>query len=111
MSSQNKSQHKIYDVIVIGGGHNGLIAAGYLAKAGRTVLLLEKRKVVGGAAITEEFYPGFKFSSLADGSGHLAPDVVADLNLSQHGFQILPTRSPHIIITTWWKSFNHLARC
>ena len=90
MSSLNK-QHKIYDVIVIGGGHNGLIAAGYLAKAGRTVLLLEKRKVVGGAAITEEFYSGFKFSSLAGGSGHLAPDVVADLNLSQYGFQILPT--------------------
>jgi phytoene dehydrogenase-like protein len=89
MSSLNKQEK--YDVIVVGGGHNGLIAAGYLAKAGRTVLLLEKRKIVGGAAITEVLFSGFKFSSLADGAGQLAPDVVADLNLSQHGYQILPT--------------------
>jgi phytoene dehydrogenase-like protein len=90
MSLQNKQQKK-YDVIIIGGGHNGLVAAGYLAKAGHTVLLLEKRKIVGGADITEEFFSGFKFSPLADGAGHLASEVVADLNLSQHGFQILPT--------------------
>jgi phytoene dehydrogenase-like protein len=90
MSAQNK-QPKKYDVIVVGGGHNGLVAAGYLAKAGRTVVVLEKRKIIGGAAITEEFFPSFKFSSLADGAGSLSPEVIADLNLSQHGFQILPT--------------------
>jgi phytoene dehydrogenase-like protein len=89
MSPQNNRQKK-YDVIVVGGGHNGLVAAGYLAKAGYTVLLIEKRNLVGGAAITEEFFPGFKFSSLASGSGQLAPSVVADLNLSHHGYQILP---------------------
>jgi len=90
MSAQPKLP-KNYDVIVVGGGHNGLVAAGYLAKAGRNVLVLEKRNIVGGAAITEELIPGFKFSSLADGAGHLAPDVVAELNLDQHGYQILPT--------------------
>ncbi|MCP4423471.1 MAG: NAD(P)/FAD-dependent oxidoreductase, partial [Chloroflexi bacterium] len=90
MTAQNKQSQK-YDVIVVGGGHNGLVAAGYLAKAGRSVLVLEKREVVGGAAVTEEFFPGFRFSSLADGAGHLSPEVAADLNLSQHGLQILPT--------------------
>jgi phytoene dehydrogenase-like protein len=90
MSSQNKPKNQ-YDAIVVGGGHNGLVAAGYLAKAGLKVLVLEKRGIFGGAAVTEEFYPGFKFSSLAGGAGHLASEVVADLNLRQHGFEILPT--------------------
>jgi phytoene dehydrogenase-like protein len=80
-----------FDVIVVGGGHNGLVAAGYLAKAGRKVLVLEKRQIVGGAAVTEEFFPGFKFSSLADGSGSLSPKVASDLKLSEHGLQVLPT--------------------
>jgi phytoene dehydrogenase-like protein len=90
MSLQNK-QRKKYDVIVIGGGHNGLVAAAYLAKAGRQVIVLEKREFLGGAAVTEELFPGFKFSSLADGAGHLSAEVIADLNLSYHGFQILPS--------------------
>jgi phytoene dehydrogenase-like protein len=104
MSSQNEQQKK-YDVIVIGGGHNGLVVAGYLAKAGRKVLLLERWVKVGGAAITEEFFPGFNFSTLADGAGHLASDVVADLNLSQHGYQILPTDA---IILSLLPDGNHL---
>jgi len=78
-----------FDVIVVGGGHNGLVAAGYLAKAGRKVLVLEKRQIVGGAAVTEELFPGFRFSSLADGSGSLSPKVVSDLKLSEQGLQIL----------------------
>jgi len=90
MSAQNR-QIIDYDAIVIGGGHNGLVTASYLAKAGHSVLIIEKREIVGGAAVTEEFFPGFKFSSLADGSGHLAPDVVADLYLNKHGLEILPT--------------------
>jgi len=90
-TSVQKNGTNEFDVIVVGGGHNGLVAAGYLAKAGRKVLVLEKRQIVGGAAVTEEFFPGFKFSSLADGSGSLSPRVASDLKLSEHGLQILPT--------------------
>jgi phytoene dehydrogenase-like protein len=70
-----------YDVIIIGAGHNGLVAAAYLAKAGRRVLVLEKRGVVGGAAVTEEIFPDFKVSTVADGSGYLSPRVRRDLKL------------------------------
>ena len=77
-TSVQKNREKVFDVIVVGGGHNGLVAAGYLAKAGRKVLVLEKRQMIGGAAVTEEFFPGFKFSSLADGSGSLSPKVASD---------------------------------
>jgi phytoene dehydrogenase-like protein len=90
MANENRQRNK-YDMIVIGGGPNGLVAVAYLAKAGRRVLLLEKREMVGGIAVTEEFFPGYKFSSLASGAGHLSPAVVADLNLAQHGLQILPS--------------------
>jgi phytoene dehydrogenase-like protein len=68
-----------YDVIVIGAGHNGLVTAGYLAKAGRRVLVLERREQVGGAAVTEEVFPGFRFSTCADGSGYLSREVLRDL--------------------------------
>jgi phytoene dehydrogenase-like protein len=68
-----------YDVIVIGAGHNGLVTAGYLAKAGRRVLVLERREQVGGAAVTEEVFPGFRFSTCADGSGYLCAEVRRDL--------------------------------
>ncbi|MEE8042884.1 MAG: NAD(P)/FAD-dependent oxidoreductase, partial [Pseudomonadales bacterium] len=70
-----------YDAIIIGAGHNGLVTAGYLAKAGRKVLVLERRTIVGGAAVTEEIFPGFKVSSVADGSGYLSPAVRRDLKL------------------------------
>jgi phytoene dehydrogenase-like protein len=86
-----KAQQADYEVIVVGGGHNGLVAAAYLAKAGRNVLVLEKREMVGGTAVTEQFFPDTKFSSLADGAGYLSSAVVADLNLGQHGYHILPS--------------------
>ncbi|MDK1081951.1 MAG: NAD(P)/FAD-dependent oxidoreductase [Anaerolineae bacterium] len=78
------------DVVIIGGGVNGLVAAAYLAKAGRKVILLEKKGRLGGIAVTEEFFPGYKFSSLADGAGYLSPTVASDLKLSQHGLEIIP---------------------
>ncbi|NJN54785.1 MAG: NAD(P)/FAD-dependent oxidoreductase [Anaerolineae bacterium] len=79
-----------YDAIIIGGGHNGLVCAAYLAKAGQRVLVLEKRAVVGGTAVTEELFPGFHFSTIADGAGYLSPKVSQELNLSEHGLELLP---------------------
>ncbi|UCF29184.1 MAG: NAD(P)/FAD-dependent oxidoreductase [Chloroflexota bacterium] len=78
------------DIIVIGGGVNGLVAAAYLAKAGRKVLLVEKKAILGGIAVSEEFIPGNKFSSLVDGVGYLSPAISSDLKLSQHGLEIVP---------------------
>ncbi|MBT9582811.1 NAD(P)/FAD-dependent oxidoreductase [bacterium] len=82
-----------YDAIVIGGGHNGLVHAAYLAKAGKKVLVLERRHVVGGATITEEIVPGFKFLTGAYLISLLRPQVIQELNLAQHGLELLPLES------------------
>ena len=79
-----------YDVIIIGAGHNGLVCACYLASAGRRVLVLEKQSVVGGAAVTEEFYPGFRNSTASYTVGLLDPQIISDLNLLEHGLSIVP---------------------
>src|SRR4029450_7078955 len=79
-----------YDAIVIGAGHNGLTAAAYLARAGRKVLVLERRPVVGGAAVTEEIFPGFKFSVCSYVVSLLRPEIIRDLDLVSHGLEILP---------------------
>jgi phytoene dehydrogenase-like protein len=78
-----------FDVIVIGAGHNGLTCAGYLAHAGLKVQVLERRAVVGGAALTEEFHPGFRNSVYSYGVSLLHPDVMRDLELARHGLEIL----------------------
>jgi phytoene dehydrogenase-like protein len=77
------------DVLIIGGGHNGLITAFYLAKAGFKPLVLERRRQVGGAAITDEFHPGFRCSTLAHSAGPIRPDIVRDMQLDKHGLRII----------------------
>ena len=79
-----------YDVIVIGGGHNGLTHAAYLARAGKKVLVLERRHLLGGAAVTEEVFPGFKFSVCSYVVSLLRPEIIRDLDLPRHGLEILP---------------------
>ena len=79
-----------YDAIVIGGGHNGLTCAAYLARAGRTVLVLERRHVVGGAAVTEEVFPGFKFSVCSYVVSLLRHEIIRELDLPRHGMELLP---------------------
>ena len=79
-----------YDVIVIGAGHNGLTAAAYLARAGRRVLVLERRHVLGGAAVTEEVFPGFRFSVCSYVVSLLRPEIIRELDLPRHGLEILP---------------------
>ncbi|HXJ92480.1 MAG TPA: NAD(P)/FAD-dependent oxidoreductase [Terriglobia bacterium] len=84
------SSNSRYDAIVIGGGHNGLVHAAYLARAGKKVLVLERRHVLGGAAVTEEVFPGFKFSVCSYVVSLLRPEIIRDLDLPRHGLEILP---------------------
>ena len=79
----------MYDTIIIGGGHNGLITAAYLAKAGKNVSVLERRDVLGGCATTEELHPGFHFSPAAYVVSLLLPEVIADLRLKEYGYEVL----------------------
>src|ERR1700674_3634647 len=89
MAASNRSKSK-YDVVVIGAGHNRLVNAAYLAKAGKKVLVLERRHVVGGAAVTEEVFPGFQFSVCSYVVSLLRPEIIRDLDLPRHGLEILP---------------------
>ena len=79
-----------YDAIIVGGGHNGLTCAAYLARAGRKVLVLERRYVVGGAAVTEEIFPGFKYTVCSYVISLLRPEVIRELELAKHGLKIRP---------------------
>ena len=82
-----------YDAIIIGGGHNGLIAAAYLARAGKKTLVLERREIVGGAAVTEEIFPGYRFTEFSYVVSLLRPEIIRDLELPKHGLKILPLPS------------------
>src|ERR1700730_203712 len=78
-----------HDIMIIGSGHNGLVAAYYLAKAGLKPLVLERREIVGGAAITEEIHPGFRCSTLAHSAGPLLPRIMKDLQSERHGLEVI----------------------
>lgn len=78
-----------YDIIIVGAGHNGLVAACYLAKAGMKTLVLERRNIVGGAAVTEEIHPGFRCSTLAHSAGPMFPSIVSDLDLKSFGLETI----------------------
>jgi phytoene dehydrogenase-like protein len=84
---------KKHDVAIIGGGHNGLVCAAYLARAGKRVLVLERRERVGGAAMSEEVFPGFRFSVFSYVVSLLRPEIIRDLELPRHGLHILPLES------------------
>src|ERR1700760_94509 len=78
-----------YDALIIGGGHNGLVCAFYLARAGLKVRVLERRHIVGGAAVTEEFHPGFRNSTASYTVSLLQPRVIADMRLAEYGYRVI----------------------
>src|SRR5207245_877239 len=79
-----------YDIIIVGAGHNGLVTAAYLARAGLKVLVLERRELVGGACVTEQVWPGYKVSTAAYVNSLLRPEIIRDLELERWGFEMLP---------------------
>jgi phytoene dehydrogenase-like protein len=85
------------DILIIGGGHNGLTCAHYLASAGLKVTILERRSVIGGAAVTEEFHPGFRNSVAAYTVSLLNPKVIRDMDLPRHGLKVVERKASNFL--------------
>ena len=96
-----------HDVIVVGGGHNALTAAAYLARAGLDVCVLERRDVLGGACVTEELWPGYRVSRASYVVSMLQPKVVADLRLREHGYDPIPLDPPYATVAAGTPVFFH----
>src|SRR5215472_16889782 len=90
---------QVYDAVIIGAGHNGLVCAAYLGMAGLRVKVVERRAVVGGAAVTEEFLPGFRNSVAAYTVSLLQPKIIGDLRLAAHGLRIVERRAQNFLPT------------
>jgi phytoene dehydrogenase-like protein len=106
----NEAAMTAYDVVVIGGGHNGLVAAAYLARAGRRVLVLERRHLLGGASVTEQIFPGFQFSVFSYVVSLMRPEIIRELDLPRHGLEILPldgTFTPMLNGDHLWRMNDH----
>jgi phytoene dehydrogenase-like protein len=99
-----------YDVAIVGGGHNGLVCAAYLARAGKRVLVLERRDRVGGAAMSEEVFPGFRFSVFSYVVSLLRPEIIRELELPRHGLHILPLESTLTPLQEGGKAGDYLAQ-
>ena len=96
------------DIVIIGGGHNGLVAAFYLSKAGFRPLVLERSAQVGGAAVTDEFHPGFRCSTLAHTAGPIRHEIVREMQLEQHGLRLI---TPEVCITALSPDDRALTLC
>ena len=109
LSQNTKSSPKIYDAIVVGAGHNGLTAAAYLARAGLSTLVLERREIVGGCCVTEEIAPGCRASTTSYIASMLRPEVISELRLADHGLRMIPCDRqfrfpsfPDGHVVPWW---------
>ncbi len=104
----SSSSNPVYDAIVVGGGHNGLTAAAYLASAGRSTLVVERREIVGGCCVTEEIAPGCRASTTSYIASMLRPEVISELRLADHGLRMIPCDPaiqvpfPDGHVVPWW---------
>ena len=108
MTSSQRQTRASYDAIVIGAGHNGLTAAAYLARAGLSTVVLERREIVGGCCVTEEIAPGCRVSTTSYIASMLRPEVISELHLADHGLRMIPCDPaiqvpfPDGDVVPWW---------